>query len=441
MTLSITSPELHAAVGIHVYEEISYFNRIQDHLPHTVNPGDVVLVRNVRKTGATYTSANPTFASTTTIFKAEHIPEVEFKEAYTSRHRTLTHHFNPAQKKLQEPSRDEQVYAIYLKSWANKVKIFGPSGSIKANPFSPILASASDAKRGLVKLSSVKIGFFYEVVAQVTKVWTNYDQTTIYITDYTENEFFWDHQAQEEVQREDWMEKSTNGQVSGKMILQVTLFFPNSDWAAQREKELVGSIVHIRNLNIQGNKCGENIEGKLHGDRKRENQVDIQILSDGDPRVKELIERRETYQSKDKATTLGQREVDSGALNKNQKKKKRQQAKKEREELEAKEKAREQRIKHESKGKEREDTVRAAAKVTTPFEAALGPNPNSKLAFLLCKILIFSHKHSCVDAQTKAMPNTRLYHSFSASSRQDKDRRPYYVSFHEYHIPCTSPGC
>jgi hypothetical protein len=364
MTLGITAPELYKSNGPQSVEDVAFFDKNPVRLPTSVVVGDVIMMRNLKRTGeGRYTCAKAQFQTETTIFSASTMPNYAFVDAYMASTYTVPHCFHPANMTFAKPRDQDSCYAIYLSDWATKVKLFGTTGG--PGTTAPVITSTSaGAKRGLVKLSSLRRDNFYEVVAEITRLWVEYGRTTIYITDYTENPFFYDQTSADQGPQPDWLQP-TAGPVAGKMVLQVTLFSPNAEWAVQHEQELLGAIVHIRNLNIQINKRADNIEGKLHGDRYRPNQIDIQLLGKNDARVKDLIEARDTFRNQTEQKPLELHDNDVGEeltrkQKKNAKKKQKQVQKEEREALELKEKQRSQ------------------AKKPTPFEAAQGPNSNSK---------------------------------------------------------------
>lgn len=340
MTFRITSPDLAGGSSI----DIAWFGKNMDDMPQSVAPGDVLLARRIKRTGHDFNSAANKFGSIMAIFQSSKIAAVDFVHAYESGANKLVFETFPTGKTLiPVPNMSVQLYVMHLKQWAEKTGLFGPASNNKTALAGPLVEVQG---RSLVDLSAVRIDKFYKVVVQIKKVWMEYDRASLYVTDFTENPFFYDQPAVNTAANSDWLISPKNTPLPGKYTLQITLFPPHSEWASSREQELTDAICVIDNLNIKLNKNGDNLEGKLHGDHRYPDKVDIQIIKDTDARAKALLARRKAYDDRNtKVNSIV--EQDTSNLSKNQKKRLRQQANKERERLEREalelqEKAREQ---------------------------------------------------------------------------------------------------
>ncbi|KAI1093905.1 hypothetical protein F5B19DRAFT_447775 [Rostrohypoxylon terebratum] len=161
-------------------------------------------------------------------------------------------------------------------------------------------------------LSDVREGQFCDVIVHVLK--EPYDQmnvTTLWVSDYTENEAFfkftWDDESVLEDRNGDPYGYTTvNAAPSkwagpyGKRSMQVTCFGNDAEFAQKEIK--AGKWIFLRNLHIKYGRNGKNLEGFLREDRTTFNSgLKIDILQTDDPeavdgRLKEAIRRRREYE-------------------------------------------------------------------------------------------------------------------------------------------------
>ncbi|KAF2667035.1 hypothetical protein BT63DRAFT_327557 [Microthyrium microscopicum] len=212
--------------------------------------------------------------NTLVVIQNNDLPDVEFAG---------THITNPKFKYTKIPDRStrkltdlEQLYALHLSSWKRKETFASQAQTTNNSP---------------VELSSLRVDRFYNVVGEVVKTWWESGASSVYslyITDYTENPFFFDQGLI------DSGSQSHNNLISGKRTVQVSLFSPHADWATHNIS--VGDFVWIRNLLVRHRNNSESIiEGKLHTDTDRPNQIDIFKLQEGDLRLLKLLKARKEY--------------------------------------------------------------------------------------------------------------------------------------------------
>ncbi|KAI0600412.1 hypothetical protein F4775DRAFT_545714 [Biscogniauxia sp. FL1348] len=162
-------------------------------------------------------------------------------------------------------------------------------------------------------LSSVSTGQFCDVIVHVVKEpYRLLDMTTLWVSDYTENEnfykFSWDA-AKESVGRDGDPYGYVNTAIAeaknwpgpfGRRSMQVTCFEPHASFVRSEVK--AGQWVRLRNLQIKFGRNMNNLEGFLREDRSSYNgQLSVDILQTNDPetcdiKLKEAVRRKLDYE-------------------------------------------------------------------------------------------------------------------------------------------------
>lgn len=150
-------------------------------------------------------------------------------------------------------------------------------------------------------IQDVKVGRLTQLLGQVVKMNT-YDsnKTLIYLTDYTTNTSLIDIRKDD---NESGVEGDEYGYLSrkkqnwpgpwGQLSIQVALWEPHASFAREYVKE--GSLVHLTYVHVKDDRSG-GIEAAVHRDKRFENKIHINIVSDEyDERARDLMERRRAY--------------------------------------------------------------------------------------------------------------------------------------------------
>ncbi|KAI8625319.1 hypothetical protein F5Y19DRAFT_267441 [Xylariaceae sp. FL1651] len=171
-------------------------------------------------------------------------------------------------------------------------------------------------------------GKFCDVIVHVVKApFDQMDKTTLWVSDYTENDSFfkfsWDGAKQSGGRDGDpYGYVNTGVQAAtnwigpfGKRSMQVTCFEPHASYINSEVQ--INQWIRLRNLRIKIGNNGFNLEGVLHEDRDfshSQRQVDILKWNDStdcDPRLKEAIRRKKEYEK------LKKKQLKSFAANEN----------------------------------------------------------------------------------------------------------------------------
>lgn len=277
--------------------------RPRDRLPNISSVGDIVILRNFKLDEWNMRIACVSDSRSYTgviIFRSNTIPVLALSSAYQVGSQRLQ---CEATRGTDDPTTGEQMAVINLKAAASNPATAGRWSTASTIPTAPTASTIPTAltpftPRTPQKLSLIKdleFNKFYDIRAQVVN--TYYDNlgniVDLKITDYTENEhvFYYADPNSEDaymVQHTNW-----NGPY-GKFTLAVTLFENNAAWA--RENVSVGDYVYLKNMRTKISRA-DKLEGALHQDRVRVNQVDIRKLSNPSD-IAEIDARRRAYEEK-----------------------------------------------------------------------------------------------------------------------------------------------
>ncbi|KAI1390733.1 uncharacterized protein F4822DRAFT_394300 [Hypoxylon trugodes] len=181
-------------------------------------------------------------------------------------------------------------------------------------------------------LKDVHDGMFCDVIASVVKEpFGVMDRVTLWISDYTENEYFykfsWDATEVPEGRDGDPYGYTTaknpasNGWLGpyGKRSMQVTCFGTHGEYVIREAK--VGSWIQLRNVQVKYGHNANNLEGYLREDQsayKNELRVDILTIDDPDTvdsRLKDAIKRKRDYEKAKKKQQKGFAANNNGKAN------------------------------------------------------------------------------------------------------------------------------
>lgn len=244
--------------------------------------GDIALIRDFRlNSWMMRIDAVSLPRSGVLVFPAAGIPVPELSQAYRAGSQNLPY---SATLLAKDPSAQEQMAVIHLKQAA--------SGSVQqVKQFSATNSFRAPAQEKLSLIKDLAFDLFYDVRAQVVNIyWNNFGNVDLKVTDYTENSSLFRYVDPDDedyaYQKIDW--KGPYGQYT----INVLLYGPNAGWA--RDHLAVGDYVFIKNMRTKMSPANK-LEGVLHEDRQRPNQVDIRKLSKASD-IDEINQRRKEYE-------------------------------------------------------------------------------------------------------------------------------------------------
>jgi protection of telomeres protein 1 len=204
---------------------------------------------------------------------------------------------------VKQPGDKEHEYVSMLYHYTNKDSV--PDDTT----FQKQADQSNRSRDKFCRLENVTDGKFCDVIVNVVKApFDEAEKTTIWVSDYTENDgfykFSWDGKQQLGNQHRNpfgYLGDSVPVAAQwagpfGQRSMQVTCYEPH---AAQISSEVqLGQWIRIRNLRIKFGNNGHNLEGVLHEDRDfNRRQFDIlKCEQDCDPRLKEAIRRKKVYE-------------------------------------------------------------------------------------------------------------------------------------------------
>ncbi|KAK4142175.1 uncharacterized protein C8A04DRAFT_13480 [Dichotomopilus funicola] len=213
------------------------------------------------------------------------------------------------------PKPEENVYVSYLHAKFNKYAL--PT----EEEFRRKQEQSMNFKSKFSLLQDVTEGQFCDLIVQVARdPHHDFEKSTIYVSDYTENPNFYPRVWQDspdpasmggdpygytagdgpEVATKEWVGPY------GKMSIQVTCYEPHA--FVVREEVRAGTWVKLRNVQIKYGNNGQNLEGFMRGEQNASTgrvnvdvfEMDAQDPETVDPKLKEALRRCRDYQQKKK---------------------------------------------------------------------------------------------------------------------------------------------
>lgn len=266
-------------------------------------------------------------------FPAAEIPVPELSQPFRAGTQNLRYNATTLAK---DPTAQEQMAVIHLKQAAS-----GSAQQVKQ--FSAASSARPSTRDKLSLIKDLNFDLFYDVRAQIVNMYYNdFGTVDLKVTDYTENSSLYRYVEPEDedytYQRSGW--KGPFGQYT----INVLLYGPNASWA--REQLRHGDYVYLKNMRTKMSRENK-LEGVLHEDRQRPQQVDIRKLFKASD-IDEIDQRRKAYEKarNNKSAFENLRNEPSeaskpSAKSKKAEKRERQRQQKEREQKEIAEKAEE----------------------------------------------------------------------------------------------------
>ena len=311
------------------------FKPAVEKFPKIINPGDIAILRNVKlnswRDRLDCVNENK-LNSGVLVYPAGKIPIPELSHAFQLGSQRL---ICDASYGMRDATPPEQMAIIHLKHSASSFV-----GQVQQHAASISFTAPASNKLSLIKdLESQR---FHDVRAQVVNVYyTNFGTVELKITDYTPNTSMFYYADPDQDDAYMITQKGFKGPF-GYLVLSVILYDSNAAWA--RENISTGDFVFLKNMHVKFSPSNK-LEGALHQDKQRKDQVDIRKLTNQTD-VKEIDQRREAYEKQRGNKTAFQAlqnepKKRSAKANASKKEKKRQQhrEKKEAEQKELEEKA------------------------------------------------------------------------------------------------------
>jgi protection-of-telomeres protein 1 len=241
------------------------FRPSPEKFPKITGIGDVAIIRDFKLNAwGLRVDAVWTARSGALVFPAAKIPVPQLSQAYQVGTQNLPYTVTFG---ARDPTTQEQMAVIHMKNAAS-----GSVQQVKQHAATqPVQATAPD-KLSLVK--DLELGKFYDIRAQVVNIYyNNHGTVDLKVTDYTSNKnlFLYLDPDDEDYMFQDQSWKGPYGQVT----ISVLLYGNNAAWA--RENLAFGDYVYIRNMRTKLSPANK-LEGVLHEDRQRPNQIDIRKL-------------------------------------------------------------------------------------------------------------------------------------------------------------------
>ncbi|MCJ1479389.1 hypothetical protein MMC13_008074 [Lambiella insularis] len=305
-TFSIADP----TSGYDSGQRVKFFRPKETELPRIQGTGDVIVLWNVKLkewSGENFLISN--ISTNWAIFAQAAIPERLpstqlnldcFKEA-----------------KSPEPTLVEKRYAVTLcnlrdrSTYSTPVPYAPRTDSLKPGGIGGAGGTSGTLIGGRNKFSLIKdvvVDTFYDLTAQVVKIYPAQGCVELYITDYTSNNLLynyeWGREGENGLGRDGdeygYAPRATKKQWRGPyghFTMTVSLWEPHSHWTRAHVKE--DDFVQLRNVRIKYSQNAK-LEGVLHSDRRWPSKVDVGVLSkeDADDRVKDVLRRKRDYLNK-----------------------------------------------------------------------------------------------------------------------------------------------
>ena len=289
--------------------KIRFFNRSITDFPPIQGTGDVVILRQVKKmsfSGMQMLVSN--HSSHWIMIGKDTIPvHVSPSAANVS---TLQHAKSSKSPTLSFP---EQQYAIKLCNLNSRdsygsVSMPGSNKERSQNASSP---GGSGGNLGFRLIKQIDEGKYYDLVAQVIKVYHQSDRVELYVSDYTSNDLLFFYREEEDGSSREGDEfgyadtyrrpKAKWPGPWGKMTLTVSLFPPHSHWAQTNVK--TEDFVLLQNVHVKFSKDAK-FEGVIHTHRWHPDKIGVKVLKDyeSNDEVKDVLRRKREYWKRVKKT-------------------------------------------------------------------------------------------------------------------------------------------
>ncbi|KAL8418626.1 hypothetical protein RB594_002012 [Gaeumannomyces avenae] len=287
--------------------------RHRDKMP-AINRADVVLVSSVKVQNWSGNQGLITHRSTTlNVYEASRIPRPPGDASVALK--------NKAGEKTKTYGKKETEYVSYLYHNVDKYSL--PT----AEEFQEMATRSLNVATKFSTLSKVSHDKFHDLVVQAVKAPYNLgDKVTLWVTDYTVNNAFFDHVSDPSgsLSGDGFRDGDPYGYTNkfcvassesvpawpgpfGKMSLQLSCWEPHATFLLKNV--VAGAWVALRNVNIRIGRNGQNLEGFMRGDRDEDrfkhgvcvSLLDIRADRDSlDPHLVEALRRKRDHEKKER---------------------------------------------------------------------------------------------------------------------------------------------
>ncbi|KAJ5945558.1 hypothetical protein N7454_002397 [Penicillium verhagenii] len=273
--------------------KIKYFNKNESHLPCVLN-NDVVLLRNIQVSlyqGRPCGIVGDRQTILWAIFRHEEDP-------------TKSPHIITGPQPFSPTAAEKKIALALLDKYTPEVQNNTWRTGVSQQPSQIASSFQVKVKKQFLPVTLIKdlvVDQFTQIMGQVVKD-NHYDsdKSSIWITDYTSNDYLVDHQRNGDNTGADgdsfgYLIRSDDNWPGpwGKLTIQVTLWEPHAGWCRNNVK--LGDLVLLSYVRPKNSTNGS-LEGAVHQDKKFPNKLHIRtISSDYDQHAKELMKRRKEY--------------------------------------------------------------------------------------------------------------------------------------------------
>lgn len=277
-----------------------FFDKKIEDAPKFTGHGDVVLLRNARRSAHPSAILLKNYATQVIIFPAAVLAAWTAAGSRQVNQSNLEHVL--ISKGADKPNADECAYAKYLYEWK--------MGNLQQQDPAPatqlVQSIAMPAMRDKFSLlRDARAGNFVDIIGEVVKIWPG-TPATLYVTDYTENKDFYSYSKNESNHFAGGVDGDPYGYTGigkgwqgppGKRTLQISLWQPHCTWVSQQDNLREKHTVSIRNIHMKTSESSGILEGKLHQDRLRPEEVDIRKYhNNNDAKFLDFLNRRAAFQ-------------------------------------------------------------------------------------------------------------------------------------------------
>ncbi len=312
ITFTLYDPSWIGGIGL----KCRCFHKVEARLPPIMTNGDVVLLRSLKIKAlgkSTEFCGISNSATTWAVLPEAYLPaKIEDLAAEELSGAKLSPGISL--------SRIEIAYAIFLHNTQDRTSFAPPApapatslevGSMirKAGGVAPPLKDKFRLVRDLVLPSGPGL-LFVEMLGEVRKCYKNDFRVELSITDYTSHKALFNYaygcdedgaDGDQYGYMADMQQKQWPGPW-GRMTIMVALWDAHAMFAREKVKE--GDFVFLRNVQVGMDKEGKRMEGNVRGDRKFPDKVNVQKQkprdAEGDPRMKDLLNRKRGYEERAK---------------------------------------------------------------------------------------------------------------------------------------------
>lgn len=257
--------------------KVRFFDKNIEDAPKFTGLGDVVLLRGVRRSAHPSSVLMKHFNTQIVIFPAAVLAQCTAGKSNQTKidlDRVLV------SKRSAKPNDLEQAYAKYLYGWktANLTQP-DPTSAAHIMPVSTITM-----KDKFTLLRDARDKSFIDIMGEVVKIWPG-NPASLYITDFTENKDFYPYKKGDA--QPSGIDGDPFGHIPtgkpwqgppGKYTITISLWHPHSTWASQSANLRAGDTVFVRNVHMKTSLQTGTLEGKLHEDKMRPDEVDIRKI-------------------------------------------------------------------------------------------------------------------------------------------------------------------